>query len=116
MRVSEVETNASGEVVHYSCPECGSALVMERVPQHTGARFRCVNCEEETTTPTPDLGRTTERLYSVRVEIAFDDHTTAGILCGAEERSILPTPARCRRPGAGLRYRHGGAGLTLYEI
>ncbi len=104
MRVSEVETSASGEVVRYSCPECDSALVMERAPQHTVAVFRCVNCEQETTTPTPDPGRTAERLYSVRVEIAWNDQRDGDILCEAEELKCFDSERAAREYVCGLFY------------
>lgn len=104
MLVSEVETNAAGEVVGYSCPECGSALVQchdldyERThgPQQTEARFACVHCEEETEEPTLDPQRTAERLYSVRVEIAWNDQGDGNILSEAEELTCFESESEAR--------------------
>jgi predicted RNA-binding Zn-ribbon protein involved in translation (DUF1610 family) len=112
MRVSEVEVNAAGEVTHYSCPECGGALELchdrererERGPHETTARFLCVVCNEEVDKPTHDPKRTAERRYSVRVEIAFDDHHTAGILCEAEELKCFESERQAREYVYGLFY------------
>lgn len=104
MRVSEVETNRAGEVAHYGCPECGSALELVRAPQHTEAVFRCVKCEEETDVPMPDPARTADRRYSVRVEIAWNDQRDCDILCEAEELKCFESERQAREYVYGLFY------------
>ena len=110
MRVSDIETNTAGEVTGYSCPECGGALELchdleherQHGPNQTDALFECVHCEQQTAEPTPDPKRTAERLYAVRVEIAWNDETDGDILCEAEELKCFESERAARRYVNGL--------------